>query len=279
MVRLPADVLERYPRFSLYNSPYPAHDAGRAIDLYPETNDAPSPVAGTVTHVRTVRCPPKPYASDHDHLIVVDTDDALARILHVDPGVAVGDEVAVGESLGEMVRSGFFAPWVDNHVHLGFRDRDADPVRASGNRPLELGLDVRGVPWDGTGTVADTGETYVALDTPAHPSPGTFAALGSDDGRPLDGGIPHYRHGGVYETRGDGPLTLLDTPLGTPDGRDVTWAGVAVRANDHPATGLSLFCGRDALSAKLVFADGHDFAVGDDVTVTLHVTDDPVRLD
>ncbi|QDX40058.1 hypothetical protein [Salarchaeum sp. JOR-1] len=278
MVCLPAAALERYPRFSLYNSPYPAHDAGRAIDLYPDSNDAPSPVAGTVTHVRTVRCPPKPYASDHDHLVVLDTGDHLARVLHVEPAVAVGDEVAVGDALGELVRSGFFAPWVDNHVHLGFRERDADPVRASGNLPLDVDIDVRGVPWDGTGTVAETGETYVALDAPTHPAPGTFAAVGSDDGRPLDGGIPHYRHGGALGG-GDDPMTLFDTALGTPDGRDVTWAGVAVRANDRPATGLSLFCGRDGLRAKLVFADGHDLERGDDVTVTLRPTDDPVRLD
>ncbi|GAA0651033.1 hypothetical protein [Salarchaeum japonicum] len=278
MVCLPAAVLERYPRFSLYNSPYPAHDAGRAIDLYPDSNDAPSPVAGTVTHVRTVRCPPKPYASDRDHLVVIDTGDRLARVLHVEPAVEVGDEVAVGDSLGELVRSGFFAPWVDNHLHLGFRARDADPVRASGNLPLDIDIGVRGVPWDGTGTVAETGRTYVALDAPTHPNPGTFAAVGSDDGRPLDGGIPHYRHGGQLGGS-DAPLPLLDAALGTPDGRDVTWAGVEVRANDRPATGLSLFCGRDSLRAKLVFADGHDLAPGDDVTVTLRPTDDPVRLD
>ncbi|MEE6210917.1 hypothetical protein U3A55_12240 [Salarchaeum sp. III] len=278
MVRLPAAVLERYPRFSLYNSPYPAHDAGRAIDLYPDSNDAPSPVAGTVTHVRTVRCPSKPYASDRDHLVVLDTGDFLARVLHVEPAVTVGDEVAVGDSLGEMVRSGFFAPWVDNHLHLGFRERDADPVRASGSLPLELDLDVRGVPWDGTGRIVETGGTYATVDSPSHPSPGAFAAVASDDGRPLDGGIPHYRHGGTLAP-GTAPLTLFDTSLGTPDGRDVTWAGVDVRANDRPATGLSLFCGRDSLRAKLVFADGHGFAVGDTVTVTLRATDDPVRLD
>jgi len=277
MVRLPGDVLDAYPRLSLYNSPYPAHDAGCAIDLYPETNDAPSPVAGEVVDTRTVRCPSKPYAAEHDHLVVVDTGEHLARILHVDPAVSPGDEVERGDSLGEMIRSGFFAPWVDNHVHLGFRPRDANPVRATGSLPLSLETDVVGVDWDGTGTVVETDDTYVVLDRPAHPDPGTFAAIASDDGRPLDGGLPHYTHGGVLAGRGS--VSLLGTRVGDPDGRDVDWASVAVWANERPATGLSLFCGRDELGAKLVFADGHDFEVGDELRVSIRETASPVRLD
>lgn len=277
---LPADVLARYPRFSLYNSPYPAHDAGCAVDLYPATNDAPSPVAGDVVDTRTVRCPRKPYAADHDHLIVVDTGASLARVLHVDPAVSVGDTVSVGDSLGELVRSGFFAPWVSNHIHLGFRARNANPVRASGSLPLSLDVDVTGVPWDGTGRVVETGETFVVLDAPAHPDPGTFAAVGSDGGHPLDGGLPHYTHGGLL-TAPPTPdsVSLLGTRVGTPDGRDVAWDAVEVRANDRPATGLSLFCGRDELGTKVVLADGHDLERGDRVRVSVHETDDPVRLD
>ncbi|MFC4548866.1 hypothetical protein ACFO3H_00970, partial [Halorussus sp. GCM10023401] len=39
MVALDAEVLARYPRFSLYNSPYDAHDEGCAIDLYPQSDE------------------------------------------------------------------------------------------------------------------------------------------------------------------------------------------------------------------------------------------------
>jgi len=161
MVTLDGDVLARYPRASFYNSPYPAHDAGCAVDLYPDgvaerseatesvsrvaassaadwretagrATRAPSPVAGEVVETRTVRCPPQPYAADNDHLVVVDTGEYLARILHVEPAVEPGDCVDVGDDLGRLVRSGFFAPWVANHIHLGFRERDGDAVRASG---------------------------------------------------------------------------------------------------------------------------------------------------
>ncbi|MFB6268936.1 MAG: hypothetical protein ABEH83_03270 [Halobacterium sp.] len=299
MVTLDADVVARYPRASLYNSPYPAHDAGCAVDLYPESDRAPSPVAGEVVETRTVRCPSKPYAADNDHLIVVDAGEYVARILHVDPAVDAGDAVAVGDDLGRMVRSGFFAPWVANHVHLGFRSHDQDPVRASGSLPLELDAGVEPVEWDGTGTVVETGDTYALLDAPEHPDPGAGSAgVATDDGAVLDGGFPHYEGGGAIptvagsdgetaadgsETAADGSETAADDSetaadggdtvsfLGTTvgdrtDDRTVAWRDRTVTANGTPIHGLSLWLGVDRLGVKLV-APGHDFAVGDRVTV------------
>ncbi|MFB6131331.1 MAG: hypothetical protein ABEJ28_10980 [Salinigranum sp.] len=228
MVTLPASVVRRYPRFSLYNSPYAAHDRGHAVDLYPETNDGISPVAGEVLDTRTVRAPSNPYAAEHDHLILVDVGEYVARILHVDPAVEPGDAVEVGESLGPMVRSGFFAPWVGNHVHLEFRDRQKNPYRASGSEPLSIDAAVEPLPWDGEGRVAEVGETYVVLDSPAHPAPGERfvgvacevgpesgekvgsepegkvgsepeGKVGSESGEraALDGGLVHYAGGGA----------------------------------------------------------------------------------
>ncbi|MFC6730934.1 hypothetical protein ACFQDG_19965, partial [Natronoarchaeum mannanilyticum] len=138
-VTLPEETISRYRRFSLYNSPFDAHDRGRAIDLYPAAGEtvAPSPVAGEVVDTRTVRAPPKPYAAEHDHLIVVDQGDRIARILHVEPAVEPGESIAVGDPLGELVRAGFFAPWVPNHIHLGFRSADANPYRAAGSLRVE----------------------------------------------------------------------------------------------------------------------------------------------
>jgi len=295
-VTLPAAVCRRYPRLSLFNSPYAAHDRGCAVDLYPDSTEAPSPVAGEVVATRTVDAPSKPYAAAHDHLIVVSlapdspgaADADAARILHVDPACSPGDTVVVGESLGTLVRSGFFAPWVANHVHLGFRGADADPVRASGSLPLSLpaDLDVRPAPWDGTGTVVETGETYVVLDEPTHPAPGDcFAGIAADDGTVLDGGLVHYAGGGALAVGGDalttdssdGPLSLLGQRVGTAENGTVDWANVALRANDEQLTGLSLFLGRETAGAKLVCPD-HEFAVGDELAVEIEPTDDPVRL-
>jgi hypothetical protein len=194
MVSLPADVVARYERFSLYNSPYPAHGAGCAVDLYPGSDAAPSPVAGEILETQTVSCPPKSYAVSEDHLILVDCGDVVARILHVDPAVEAGDSVAVGDSLGTLVRSGFFGQWVDNHIHLGFRRHDQNLQRASGSVPLSLGVSVDGVAWDGTGEIVGTGPTHVRLDAPTHDGDG-FAAIASDGGVPLDGGLVHYSGG------------------------------------------------------------------------------------
>ena len=272
MVTLSGDVLRRYPRVSRYNSPYPAHDAGCAVDLYPDSGGAerathaPSPVAGDVVETRTVRCPEKPYAADNDHLIVVDTGEHLARVLHVDPAVEPGDSVAVGDDLGRMVRSGFFAPWVDNHVHLGFREPGANAVRASGSLPVDLDASVEPVAWDGEGTVLDTGDTWVLLDAPEHPVPGErFAALASDDGHALDGGLPHYEHG-IADDDAD-EVSLFGAVVGDRvDARTVRWRDVTVTANGDPIHGLSLWLGAERLGAKLV-CPGHDFAVGDRVEV------------
>jgi len=274
MVTLDGDVVARYPRVSRYNSPYPAHDAGCAVDLYPDEDRdayghaeaAPSPVSGTVVETRTVQCPDRPYAVDHDHLIVVDTGEVLARILHVDPGVEAGDAVDVGDSLGEMVRSGFFAPWVDNHLHLGFREHGQNAVRASGSLPLDLDVAVESATWDGRGTVVETGETWIRLDEPTHPAPGeAYAGLASDEGFVLDGGLPHYE-AGYAEGVGD-TVSLLGAVVGERTGdRTVTWRDVSVTVDDTLAKGLSLWLGRDALGCKVV-CPGHDFAAGDEVAV------------
>jgi hypothetical protein len=269
MVTLSGDVVRRYPRVSRYNSPYPAHDAGCAVDLYPGGDDiAPSPVAGEVVETRTVTCPDQPYAVDRDHLIVVDTGEHLARMLHVDPAVSEGEHVAVGDSLGGMVRSGFFAPWVDNHIHLGFRTHDQNPVRASGSQPLDLDVPVAAADWDGTASVVETGETWLHLDEPTHPAPGVaYAGLASDAGAVVDGGLPHYEAG--HATGDESPISVLGTAAGDRTGdRTVTWRDVTVTVNGQPAKGLSLWLGRDELGCKVV-APGHDFERGDDVRVAL----------
>ena len=279
-VTLPADVLFRYRRFTLYNSPYAAHDRGCAVDLYPEGETAPSPVAGEIRDIRRVSAPPKPYAADHDYLLLVDTGEHLARLLHVDPAVEPGDVVAVGDPLGGLVRAGFFAPWVPNHIHLGFRPSGADPYRASGSLPLVADVEPQPLTWDGTGTVVDAGETWARLDAPTHPEPGeAFVGLGCD-GAVLDGGFPHYENGGWFghdpgEDRDTGqPVTVAGTEVGVASERTVTWHDCTVHANGHPVTGIALFCARDSFGVKLV-GEELGLGVGERVVVSVARRDRP----
>jgi len=265
-VSLSADVLFQYYRFSLYNSPFVAHDEGCAIDLYPETETAPSPVAGEVLDTKTVTAPSKPYAAEHDYLILIDTGRYVARLLHVKPTVEPGETVGVGDSLGELVRAGFFAPWVPNHIHLGFRPHEANFYRASGSVPLDVDIGLRPVSWDGTGTVVDTGDSWARLEEPTHPNPGSeFAGLESDGGV-LDGGFPHYEWGGLLG--GGNRAMIAGQPVGTVSGRTVQWNECTVRANGEPVTGIALFCARDRLGVKLVGRE-IDLAVGEPVEVTI----------
>lgn len=302
---LPASVLHRYRRFSLYNSPYPAHGAGCAIDLYPATNEGRSPVAGDVLETRTVRAPPKSYAHDEEYLILVDVDressgiafegiDAadglVARILHVRPSVEPGETVAVGDSLGSMVRSGFFAPWVANHVHVGFRRAEQNLHRAGGSLPVDTAVDVEPLAWDGRGTVVETGDTYALLDAPAHPDSGaSFVGIAGVLGEKresiaLDGGLTHYADGGALrqgcgaERTASAPVSFLGHHVGDASGRTVAWRDVDVLANGARITGLSLFAALDPeFGAKLVCPD-REFQIGERVEVSIRESDDPIRL-
>jgi len=296
-VRLPAESLAPYRRFSRYNSPYPAHDDGRAIDLYPEGEDGLAPVDGIVRATRTVGCPDRPYAAPTDHLIVIDLDDewcrqagtepgTVARVLHVIPNVDPGDRVSVGDVLGPTTRSGFFGQWVADHVHLGFRPPGSNPFRASGSLPVSVATRVESMSWDGTGTVVETGPTHAVLDAPAHPDPGgSFAAIASDEGVPLDGGLAHYAGGGAFTPIDpDAALSLWGTRagVGVDAGRNganrVEWDSIEVVANGERIVGLSLFAARDArYGAKLVCPD-REFDVGESVSVVIEPSDDPIRL-
>ncbi|WP_435092790.1 hypothetical protein [Halorubrum sp. N11] len=290
-VTLPSSVLDRYRRFSRFNSPYPAHDDGCAVDLYPDGETGRSPIAGVVRETRTVGCPDRPYAADEDHLIAVELNDdwcrragatpgTVARVLHVVPEVSPGDRVAVGDALGPLTRSGFFGRWVDDHVHLGFRPPSANALRASGSLPVDVDVPVEPIQWDGTGAVVERGPTHVVLDMPTHPAPGRrFAALASDEGIPLDGGLAHYAGGGAFDALADGAaVSLWGTRVGVARGRGLEWEPVDVLANSERVVGLSLFAARDGGFGAKVICPDRRFDLGETVSLSLAPSDDPIRL-
>jgi hypothetical protein len=194
--------------------------------------------------------------------------------MHVDPSVDPGDRVEVGDSLGRLVRSGYFAPWVDNHLHVGARTTGDDPYRASGSLRLDVEVSVEPIPWNGTGRVREVGDAHAWLDAPAHPAPGRgYVGVEGGPGIVLDGGCPHYAGGGAHPYH-EGPIRLAGHLVGAAEDRDVEWAPIEVRADGDPIRGLSLVCARDAdFGVKLVCPD-RSFAVGETVTVSVHTVEE-----
>lgn len=268
MVVVPSDVLFTYRYFSLFNSPYPSHSCGQAIDLYPRLQSAPSPVAGRVCDIRQVRAPEKTYGERFDYLIVIDTGKRYARVLHVEPTVNVGEEVTVGCSLGRLVRSGYFAPWVENHMHLEFREYSADPIRATGSMSIQVEVPIEAVAWNGSGRVVSRSDSFVTLEGPSHPRPGRAFAGVSCAGGVLDGGFPHYESGGIHGKTKD-EVRFLEERIGSSCGRNVTWDSFRVLANESSVTGISFVLHRDTIRVKLVSDDEIPLDVGEPVSVIL----------
>jgi hypothetical protein len=116
-------------RLSFFNSPYPAHKQGKAVDIYSSL----SPVDGRVKKIIKL---------SHDYVILIECSenlDVLAKILHIKPCVKADEKIGVGDQLGVFIRSKFFDPWTDNHMHLELRKKD-DAVRARGGYGL---LDIK----------------------------------------------------------------------------------------------------------------------------------------
>lgn len=194
-------------RISFFNSPYLVHFSHQAVDIYPPFDFAPSPVAGKIKFTREFSAPKSSHfeSSPKEYLTAIETPSSveyLVRILHVKPWVRAGDEVEIGEPLGELIRSGYFDFWTDFHLHVEIRPR-RDLIRARGG--LQLSTRFKGKlcglspASNFKGRIMTTRPEYTLVDGPK-------ASIGSITGAPvfvgdtvgiLDGGVPHYGQGGV----------------------------------------------------------------------------------
>jgi len=135
--------------FSVGTSPYYAHQHGFAIDLYQnltlENYEAISPVSGKILKIKSLAAPkPKfPDGIDRDYLTLIsnpNNSDLLWKMMHVKPNVKVGDNIEVGDSLGETIRNGYFAYWSSPHLHLEVRPI-SDAIRARGGKCFSLNIE------------------------------------------------------------------------------------------------------------------------------------------
>ncbi|MBU3902095.1 MAG: hypothetical protein KKE04_01860 [Candidatus Thermoplasmatota archaeon] len=176
-------------RLSFFNSPYPAHKQGKAVDIYSSL----SPVDGRVKKIIKL---------SHDYVILIECSEnpeIFAKILHIKPSVKPGEKINSGNELGAFIRSKFFDLWTDNHLHLELRKKE-DPVRARGGYglldfketkilPGKIKLDIR---------IESISNNYItaSLSKKYFTKIGKFYGLKYKDSI-ICGGLPHYNFSGM----------------------------------------------------------------------------------
>jgi hypothetical protein len=206
-------------RYAFYNSPYPAHRLSTGIDIYPGAgfgDRAGSPVSGRVTLVRKVRAPRGRRFRDHGHDTVIlleslKNPERVIKILHVEPSVREGDVLETGQTLGTLIRSGYFGYSTAPHIHLEVR-RPEDPLRARGGLCFERLQEIGNVSELGSleGLVHRCEAEYAEIEISGASRWGLQCDAGGTPGV-LDGGIPYYGWLGVHTDatpQGEGSVSL-----------------------------------------------------------------------
>jgi len=193
-------------RYAFYNSPYPAHRLSTGVDIYPRKGfgeEARSPVSGRVILVRKVKAPKARRFRDHGHDTVIlleslENPGRVIKILHVEPSVQEGDALETGQTLGTLIRSGYFGYSTAPHIHLEVR-RPEDPLRARGGLRLERLQEIGDVPELGSleGLVHRCAAEYSEIEISGASQWGLQCEVGGVPGV-LDCGIPYYGWLGVH---------------------------------------------------------------------------------
>ena len=187
-------------RYAFYNSPYPAHRLSTGIDIYSGAgfgDTAGSPVSGRVILVRKVRAPKTRRFKDHGHDTVIllesrENPGRVIKVLHVEPSVREGDALETGQTLGTLIRSGYFGYSTAPHIHLEVRS-PGDPLRARGGLRLERLQEIGNVPELGSleGFVHRSAAEYAEIEISGASRWGLQCEAGGAPGV-LDGGFPYY---------------------------------------------------------------------------------------
>lgn len=223
--------------FSYFNSPYIGHEQGSSIDIYPSYQEwggsVSSPISGSIIRIQKIKMgrarnfPTEPY----DFGIGIKPEgsaDKIVRILHCVPDLDINERVDIGDHIGTTLRSRYFNYWTGPHYHVDVMNLQ-NFNRASKSFPIKLnGV----VSCSGSKNSLESFEciitrvtedivTAVSRDYPSC-NIGDLAGLvgitsDSKTSGVLDGGIPHYKHGGLWA--GSQPMigetvSLWNYPIG-----------------------------------------------------------------
>ncbi len=243
--------------YSFFNSPYIGHRTGTAVDVY-FPDDALFPLErGKVVKIRKVRAP-KHLPYETDYLIVVDVGSGYClKSLHVRPSVNVGDSVVLGDSLGEMIVSGFFMPWSDRHAHFEIRGCE-DSVRARGGMILTpIIQDTVPSVVGNEFMVAERGRHYAWLK-PLKTGDSGMTPLKYGDAA-VEGGLPHYRVGAVFSSVNELNIFGVDVSVESRIGNvGIFSTNFRIFASGAQVQGIGVYCNQPMI--KLI---GGRFEVGE----------------
>ena len=236
--------------YSFFNSPYPAHRNGTAVDVYFEGEALFPFEEGIVREFRKINT----RRGIEDSLILVDINNFVLKILHVKPFIKIGDKLYLGDSFGKVISSGFLCPWSDKHAHFELRKPD-DPYRARGGlllmpiiqplTPIAIGNKF---------IVVEREKNYVWVKPLNHIGRGLTPL--SFHGKPIEGGIPHYHYGAIFgnTNRIDLMGNSIDIKEHLPNGIGLFDAKCfRVEVNGVECIGIGIYCNQPFL--KLISKD------------------------
>jgi len=252
--------------FSFYNSPYISHGQGSSVDIYPHhqswSDDVVAPVSGKIIKIKKMKMGiPKEFTTDdYDFALGIRPDSSesdIVRIMHCDPCVRIGDTVEIGDSIGITLRSRFFNYWTGPHYHVEVMHEDSFE-RSSKSYPFDQLYQFpkqKGSKQsaDIEDEVSEVTEDYVkgfpkGLD---HATIGDLIGLAAADTHStilgiLDGGLSHYKQGGIvggYDLKKKTIVFFAFTSVGTMSSSNRFLRGPAITSflDGHQLRGLSCF--------------------------------------
>ncbi|RLI05804.1 hypothetical protein DRO26_01145 [Candidatus Bathyarchaeota archaeon] len=245
--------------FSLFNSPYIAHRLESAVDVYCKEKEAFMPFdEGKVLEIRWFEVSKiRRDALDKEPLILIKlSEETVAKVLHVNPTVKVGEKIKLGDPIGKKIISGYFLPWTSPHAHFELRSIH-DPYRAGGAYKLRINpkfkCTVKLQKNKMEFKVREVSEKFMWVE-PKGENSGFFGSLPVLVGSRvhfLDGGIPYHGYGVVVGGRGETIKDLNGKVIGKKIGR--VYAGTVFKTvrkpwvNGSPVLGVESFLNNNML--------------------------------
>jgi len=223
--------------FSFFNSPYFGHSHAAAIDIYPHHQlwGGPiiSPTSGKIVRVQKTKMGKKKVfpSEDYDFAIAVqpeEDEEVIVRILHCKPTLQEGDIVERGDIIGTGIRSRYFNYWTGIHYHVEIMHLDTF-TRSTRSYPLDLPFHFKAITTKKTVSNSQfVVESVTENNIVGYPNNFSHATIDQFSGLSaiednskivgiLDGGLSHYKHGGVIgysSTVKDSIISLQNHPVG-----------------------------------------------------------------